>query len=266
MRKTKFLFSAMLAIALCGLTACSSDDAFETSHQSESNSSEEQTRSGAEAGTISVTYKDITYKDIPTALDGKGNVKFLNENFSTWFAEMEATKPELCIYLVSDKEIILYDNVEQCLDEQHIIQCEEKGTRAFVNDETQHLGEVTLFDDTHYNDRHYTFYVIGASDTYYMNDLSDWEYTSFNDKSSSLEMTNKMNSSETVTINNYTYNCNQITLVFIGYANIGYGGSTIVSTADASTVTSHFCLPRFNDKMSSFKLFFGLKTMYPPTI
>lgn len=95
----------------------------------------------------------------------------------------------------------------------------------------------------------------------YVPNLKD---SSFNDKCSSLKLTNNIPNDpiKTITIGSYTYKCTDVHLVFVGYDDTDYSDRTYTCIASASDVNVHPELKNFNDKLSSLQLFFAQKGSY----
>ncbi len=77
-------------------------------------------------------------------------------------------------------------------------------------------------------------------------------------------MTNKLpeDDSQVFYFGSYTLKFTEVSLVFIGYDDKWYSDRTFTVIANANVVREYKELKNFNDKMSSFKMFFCPKGQY----
>lgn len=217
---------------------------------------------------LTVTYAGQTYENVPTAYDENGDFVFLDEKLSVIYEEELSKFPELSTFIAGENEIIFYQNLEDALAEQNLKLLMPIGssitTRAGGYDD---LGIAQLFDDRDYNDRNYSFVINQETIACEAMDIGSSPYK-FNDKCSSLKLTSNLpnDPNQKLTLGAYTYPCTQIDVVFIGYDDKNFADRSIVCVAATAEVKGYASLPGFNDKLSSFKLFFAQKGQYHSTI
>lgn len=133
------------------------------------------------------------------------------------------------------------------------------GTRA--DDDV--LAILDLYDDKHFKDRHKDAQLTNATREVDVPNLkkSPWK---FNDKCSSLKITNNIPNDATTTfnLNGFDRPCSEIDAVFIGYDDINYGDRTYIAVAHAGKYEPFATLSGFNDKLSSFKFLLALRGQY----
>lgn len=211
-----------------------------------------------------ITYHNTNYENIAFTYDNNGELLFLDEIFSKIYADSLKCNQEYSIFVKPNNNIVFYDNLEDALEKESLtIIASQSGLAQTRTGSSGYLAELTLYDDTNFRDRHHSFHL--------NSDTTRVEYAtmgssslSFNDKCSSLILENNLPNSSTqfITFNYYTYACSDVEAVFIGYDDKHFSDRTIVCAAAPASVERHSSLPGFNDKLSSFKLFFALSTLY----
>lgn len=218
---------------------------------------------------MNITYKGEVYKNIPTTYDENGDFVFLDNIFSNIYEKELKENTNLSIVARDPQNIILYEDFQTACDSEGIILIKEipnieasyntLNSRAGYED----LASVTLYDDRDFKDRNYTFVLNDTVKATEVVDLkkSPWK---FNDKCSSLILTNNLpnDPNKKLMLGSYEYACTDIDVVFIGYDDKGFTDRTITCIAPTAQVKKYASLPGFNDKMSSFKLFFAQKGQY----
>lgn len=226
-------------------------------------------RSGELVEYLNITYNGKTYQNIPTSYDENGDFIFLDDEFSAIYSYELANDSDWSISAQDSQNITFYPNLKSNLDangieiDENIESIEailrESHARVGYND----LAEVTLFDDKNYEDRNYSFQL---NDSIIATEVANLKNNpwSFNDKCSSLIITNNMpnDPNKTFQLGYFEYNCSDIEAVFIGYDDRNFSDRTITCTAAPATVKKYWSLPGFNDKLSSFKFFFAQKGQY----
>lgn len=255
----KTIRTAAFTCAVFSLASCSNEDAPSTNSQEDIIPEEY----------LNISYQGKNYSNVPTAYDENGDFIFLDNEFSKIYEDELAGLNTLSINLVDDSSIEIYKTLDENLQNHGIagvpIPIEnDLQTRAVVSPSQNFLGQVQLWDDKNFDDRNYTFGISDAKDPMEVGNLND-PYK-FNDKCSSLILTNYLPNDPTKELNmgTYTIKYSEATLVFIGYENKWLGGSTFTVLAETADTEpdSRRNLPKFNDKMSSFKLFFAAKGKY----
>ena len=221
---------------------------------------------------LNITYNGVTYLNVPTTYNDNGDFIFLDENFAPIYATELADDPDWSISIIDAENIIFYGNLKTNLKANGIeinpdIQSSDGIKSYFSNTRTsyEHLAAVTLFDDRDYNDTDHTFTL---NDSIIYKEVANLKDLKFNDKCSSLILTNNMpnDPNKTFQLGYYSHPCSEIVAVFIGYDDKNFKDRTITCVCPPSDVKKYPSLPGFNDKMSSFKFFFAQKGQYSSTI
>ncbi len=256
----KYFKLAQCALAfLVAFTSCNSDEVISQNDEVQLQPQE----------FLNITYKGEVYKNIPTTYDENGDFVFLDNIFSNIYEKELKENTNLSIVARDPQNIILYEDFQTACDSEGIILIKEipnieasyntLNSRAGYED----LASVTLYDDRDFKDRNYTFVLNDTVKATEVVDLkkSPWK---FNDKCSSLILTNNLpnDPNKKLMLGSYEYACTDIDVVFIGYDDKGFTDRTITCIAPTAQVKKYASLPGFNDKMSSFKLFFAQKGQY----
>ncbi|MDE6554163.1 MAG: hypothetical protein K2K98_14565 [Muribaculaceae bacterium] len=216
---------------------------------------------------LNITYNGKTYYNVLTSYDEKGNFVFHDEELSKIYNQELKDLETISFNYIDDNSIEIFNSLNENL-KYHGIQMEyltedvNYTTRTEVSSEQNFLGTVEIFDDKNFKDRNYSFGILDPLKPYYMSDLKN--YNSFNDKCSSLKLTNFLPNDDTQILNMgvYTLKFSEATLVFIGYEDKNYGKSSYTVLAEASENIEVKEFKGFNDKMSSFKLLFAKSGIY----
>lgn len=220
---------------------------------------------------LNITYKGICYKNIPTKYNSKGEFIFLDDIFSKIYNDELKDLSTLSTLLIDESNIAFYHSLDELLTEQQLTIVELPFTRSSISTFDfllNVLAGIELYDDKNLSDTKKEF--ILSSDITYLevSDLKGKDQSGnsygFNDKCSSLQITNNLpnDSLQTITVNNFNYRCTDINLVFIGYDDKNFSDNRIVCVAPAATSHKHNELPGFNDKLSSFQLSFAHKSQF----
>jgi len=217
---------------------------------------------------LTITYNGITYRDVPTTYDENGNFIFLDNEFALVYEKEFANKADMSINIKSSDEIEIFHDLKTNLESNgyNYAECED----AMVNAPEQlrntrigyeNLASVELFDDKGFGDLKLTYHLTSETISVAERRL---HYQNFNDKCSSLKITNNIpnDSTKTIQLGDYEYICSKVDAVFIGYENKDYSKSSITFIAPAGGFRYATSLPGFNDKMSSFRFFFAQNGQY----
>lgn len=253
----KTIRTAAFACAVFSLASCSNEDAPSTNSQEDIIPEEY----------LNISYQGKNYSNVPTAYDENGDFIFLDNEFSKIYEDELAGLNTLSINLVDDSSIEIYKTLDENLQNHGIAAMpistgNDLQTRTVVSPSQNYLGKVELWDDRNFKDTYWDFGILKATDPYEVNNLN--KSFKFNDKCSSLILSNYIpnDSTKELDMGSYTLPYSEATLVFIGYENDGFGGDTYTLFANAGEVKRHERLKGFNDKLSSFKLFYVQKDTY----
>ncbi|MDR2232510.1 MAG: hypothetical protein LBE56_05225 [Tannerella sp.] len=264
-------------IALCAFVVVSCSDADLLTTDSNVDLS---TRSGVESVDeditspeeyLTITYEGKTYKSVPTAYNAARDFVFLDDEFSALYEKEISLLPELSIFMVGENEIELYKNLDELLEKKKITLLQEvkevkiEGVQLRAGNVNE-PGYLMLYDDKDFKDRLIDDYLNFSRILTQVPNLDNSPYN-FNDKCSSLRIYNNLPANGTITLPTGTHPCTEVIAVFIGYDDKNYADRTIVGfdTIGAGAFEAK-SLPNFNDKLSSYKFFFGQNGYYPATI
>lgn len=218
---------------------------------------------------LNITYKGKIYENIPTTYDENGEFIFLDNIFSKIYKQELYDNTSLSIVVKDSHNISLYENFQAACDSEGIIllkdfasmevsQCMLMSRAGYDN-----LAELTIYDDRDFKDRHYPFSLNDSIKYLEVGNLKDRPWH-FNDKCSSLILINNLpnDPNKKLLLGSYEYACTDIDVVFVGYDDRRFTDKTITCIAPTAQVMKYASLPGFNDKMSSFKLFFAQKGQY----
>lgn len=216
---------------------------------------------------FNITIDSQTYPNVAASYDEKGNLIFKDPLFSSIYNDFVLRHPDYSCFVKNDSSLCLYSDVQHSLNALSLTPIENGQpllTRVITPNEG--IGGVRLSDDTGRKGRSLVFVLKYMNFATSVSDLKDKQYK-FNDKCSSLEMTNNLDSAFGVRyqIGSHIYKGEDMSLVFIGYEDKHFQGKNVVyikNTGKADTLFSK--LPGFNDKISSFKLFYAAKGKYSP--
>lgn len=266
----EFLKLTMLFMAAVGVLTSCSNEADDPQIQAD----EVQTRSNDAIEYLNITYKGVTYNNVPTTYDENGDFVFNDDDFASIYAAELANDPDWSISAKDATNITFYGSLASNL-ENNGIEIDKNiksidGERSFMASTRasyENLAEVTLYDDRDFKDRNYTFVLNDSIISTEVANLKDKPW-GFNDKCSSLIITNNMpnDPNKKFQLGYFEYPCSEIEAVFIGYDDRNFSDRTITGVCPPSDVKTYASLPGFNDKMSSFKLFFAKKGQYSPSI
>lgn len=265
--KQLFKFATLFVAAIGVMTSCSEEvDA----PQSQADADDVLTRSTDTIEYLNITYKGVTYDNVPTTYDENGDFVFSDDEFAPIYAAELANDPDWSISAKDAQNITFYGSLTSNLEANGIeIDQDVKvvdGSRSYVipsRASYEHLAEVTLYDDRDFKDRNYSFQLNDSIISTEVANLKNKPW-SFNDKCSSLIITNNMpnDPNKTFKLGYFDYPCSEIEAVFIGYDDRNFTDRTITCVCQPSDVKKYASLPGFNDKMSSFKFFFAKKGQY----
>lgn len=215
---------------------------------------------------LNIKYNGMEYHKVPTTYDEEGEFIFLDENFSQIYERELKGSNTLSIHMIDDSTIEMYQTLDDNLrtngvDMSKVSQGESQ-TRTGVSSSENFLGTVDLWDDKNFKDTHWQFGLLSALYPVWVENLKS-PYK-FNDKCSSLKITNNLpnDPSKELNMGTYTLKYSEATLVFIGYDDRGYSDRTYTTFAKPTESKQWKELKDFNDKMSSFKLFFAKTGLY----
>lgn len=215
---------------------------------------------------LNITYKDTTYLDVPTTYDENGDFIFMDEEFAAIYAAELANDPDWSISATDAANITFYNNLEDNLNDNgieipdscSIIPLDSynmaMGTRAGGGDTD--LASVLLYDDKEFKDRSVGFVLTRLTSRYENSKFGSYPW-SFNDKCSSMKISNQMPKDPTSILVNENLKYSEAYLVFIGYDDHDYSDRSIICVVPHQTLKEYSSLPGFNDKMSSCKCFYA---------
>lgn len=214
---------------------------------------------------LNITYKGITYKNVPTTYDENGDFIFLDKDFAVVYQKELANNFNWSIAAKDSYNITFYPSLETNLESNGLEVLEETNSsrsariKQTVRETTSVLAELTLYDDQYYKDRNISFEITESQKGYCIPNLK--KSHKFNDKCSSLIIINNFpyDYSQPYQLNGFSYPCSEIEAVFVGYDDSNYSDRTITGIATANSVKKYATLPGFNDKLSSFKFFLAHK-------
>lgn len=225
-----------------------------------------ESRSGEVVEYLNITYKDKTYENVPTSYDENGDFIFMDEEFAPIYAAELANDLNWSISAADANNITFYADLEANMSENGIEIPDSTAIIDLKNNKvsletragggTVDLASVLLYDDKDFKDRSVGF-VLNNITTRFENPRFGNYPWSFNDKCSSMRISNQMPNepSEILVRENLKYS--EACLVFIGFDDRDYSDRTITSVVLHRTLKEYPSLPGFNDKMSSCKCFFA---------
>lgn len=257
------IFSAGTALLIglfaVGVSSCSNDDMPARVN--------ENTAKLAPEEYLTISYNGKKYANVPTAYDENGDFVFLDTEFSEIYNKELKNCASMSVNLIDDNTIEMYKSLEENLTSkeistQNLAEQSAQITRAVVNPTLPYIGLVYLYDDKKFKDRHFDFGIL-PGERYIEEENLNNPYK-FNDKCSSLKVDNKLPNDATKVFDfgSYTLKYTEVSLVFIGYDDKGFSDRTFTVIADANVLREFKELKNFNDKMSSFKMFFCQKGKY----
>lgn len=260
MHMKKFFKSLMFVACAFSICACSSDDLQEDGFESRQQAS-------APTEYLTVTLYGKTYKNTPTSYSAQGDFIFYDEELAKNFVIYSAVHPDYSVRIVSDTEIVFFDNLQADLasDSLQLISSQSRASRSVIGPNQKVTGKVILFDDRRYKDRNLTFGIQNASEQLEESHLSTY---GFNDKCSSLKIQNNLPDDSTQTVDLGTSNgiikCSDAILLFVGYEDTSYRGSTFTVIAyPGAPMRGLDGLKGYNDKMSSLMLSYTRRSAIP---
>lgn len=255
----KIYLACLCALALTG---CNNEELNEFEPAQKQNTPQEL---------LNITYKGVTYRSVPTTYDEEGDFVFLDEEFSKIYTEALSKNLHWSIALNDAYNITFYDDLETNLKAHGIEICENSFTDISVLNtraDSETLAMLELYDDRDFKDRRYYPSILNRDNQ--STELADFKKApgNFNDKTSSLIVTNNVpyNTDETFNLHGSDLPCYEIDAVFIGYDDKGFSGRSITVVAHAADVVRHSSLLAFNDKLSSFRFFFAQRGQYGSSI
>lgn len=260
MKNLKIFASSMLCIAAV-MSSCSNE--VETIVEQQ----DKATRAEA-TELLTVTYNGVTYQNVPTSYDENGDFVFLDSKFSPIYEKELANEENLSINIKSADEIEFFHSLKSNLESNgyDYADCQKEMTKGVSNGRNTRLGYnfeaiLELFDDKNYGDPKLTYRL--TQDVISVEERR-LHYQSFNDKCSSLIITNNLpnDSTQSIKLGDFWFQCSKVDAVFVGYEDKDYAKKTVIYIASPGTRRMSPSLPGFNDKLSSFKFFFAQKGQY----
>ncbi len=220
---------------------------------------------------FTISYKGQTYKNIPVQYDKNGDFIFLDSDFARIYNE-KINIGNYTMYLDKNSNISFYDNLDDFFKDKNLKIISDLKTRSGNEQSntfaitTQYSGGVELYDDKNFLDTRKEF-TLKIPDNYSL-EISNLSSISFNDKCSSLRVTNNLpsNNFSYIVFGGYTYKSTNIIVLFVGNDDVAFQDRQIICAAEAGTICEHNELPGFNDKLSSFKLYLTQKGQYECSI
>ena len=253
----KTIKNLALLCAVLGLASCNNEDTPVTQPNANLNPQE----------FLNISYNGKEYSNIPTTYDENGEFIFLDKDFSKIYEGELKDLSTLSIHLNDESSIEMFKTLDDNLEKHGVeISSVPMGndvlTRTGVSSEENFLGTVDLWDDKKFKDTYWQFGIMTATNPKWVENLGS-PYK-FNDKCSSLILTNNLpnDSSKELNMGSYTLKYSEATLVFIGYDDRGYSDRTFTALAKPTEKKEFRELKNFNDKMSSLKLFFARTGVY----
>lgn len=264
MKSTFMTFAGLMSCIAMLFAACSDTENLE-SQMKEQNAS---TRADVPE-MLTIHYNGNTYENVPTTYDENGDFVFHDKVFAPIYNRELANDSSLSINVKSETEIVLYKDLRTNLEsngynyDEYIknIDCQQYAPNISTRTGDDILATVVLFDDVNFRDTSRTFNL--TKDETYLQERR-MHYIDFNDKCSSIQVTNNLpyEPGQTIMLEGYEYECYKVDAVFIGYEDKDYKNGSITLIATPGTVRKERSLFNFSDKMSSFKFLFAQKGQY----
>lgn len=111
-----------------------------------------------EVFSLEITYDNQTY-NVPCTLDEKGNLVYLDKEFKELYDTELSKYPNLATFDYGDHKIAYFPTQEDMFKELGLAPLDDANDGIDTRATEYLLGEVTLWDDTGYKDRSFTFQV-----------------------------------------------------------------------------------------------------------
>lgn len=211
---------------------------------------------------LEISYQGQNY-NVPCALDGEGNLIYLDTEFKELYDKELSQYPNLVTLDCGDNKIAYFSSLEEMFKQKGYTLLESNGdasSRAL----TDLAGRVILWDDTGFKDRSITI------------DVNYLQYFAcphlkpaygFNDKTSALKVWSYIPNNTNITVNGQTYNSNNLRIVFLGYEDDNYRGKVLCCIPDNNGVAhEHSRLKSigWNDKITAVVFRIIENGMYTP--
>lgn len=262
--KTTFISLAGLMSCIAMLFAACSDTENLESQMKEQNAS---TRADVPE-MLTIHYNGNTYENVPTTYDENGDFVFHDKVFAPIYNRELANDSALSINVKSETEICLYkslrENIESCgynYDEIFNLVNFDNDTNITRGIGYENLAILEICDDENYGAPSQLHYLTATKLSVEDRRL---KYSGFNDKCSSLRITNNMpnDSTQMFQLGDYACPCSKVEAVFFGFEDKDFAKKTIIYIASAGTQRLAPKLPGFNDKLSSFRFLFARNGQY----
>ncbi len=265
MKKTTIFYSTVLVSCIAILfSACNDSDLNQFQEINNTNNTRAEIPEF-----LSITYNGKTFKNVPTTYDENGDFIFMDKEFASIYKSELANDSCISINIKSETEISFYKDLKTNLESNGYNYDEFTKNIDYqsyrLNKDTRvgygNLATLELFDDERFSDTSKTFHL--DKDVIFVTERR-MHYIDFNDKCSSLKVTNNLpnDPNETIVLGEYEYACSNVDAVFLGYEDKDYKKKSITYIATPGTVREAASLPGFNDKMSSFRFLFAQKNQY----
>lgn len=214
-----------------------------------------------EVNSLEVTYKGKTY-NVLTTLDKDGNLVYLDTEFKKIYEEEISHFPNLATLALGENKIVYYPTQEEMLEELQLAPISDKDNSVNSRAERVLLGQVTLWDDTGYKDRSFTFqvYSMGA----FINIPHLKPLYNFNDKTSALKVWSYIPKEEIpFPTHDFIMSGPKYCVVFYGYEHQNYSGKVLCCVPENSgPAHEHSRLKSigWNDKITAISLKACLRT------
>lgn len=264
MKSTFITFAGLISCMAMLFAACSDTENLELQMKEQNASTRAEVPE-----MLTIHYDGNIYENVPTTYDENGDFVFHDKVFAPIYNRELANDSSLSINVKSETEIVLYKDLRTNLEsngynyDEYIknIDCQQYAPNISTRTGDDILATVVLFDDVNFRDTSRTFNL--TKDETYLQERR-MHYIDFNDKCSSIQVTNNLpyEPGQTIMLEGYEYECYKVDAVFIGYEDKDYKNGSITLIATPGTVRKERSLFNFSDKMSSFKFLFAQKGQY----
>lgn len=171
---------------------------------------------------LKISYNGKEY-NVPCTQDEEGNLIYMDTEFKELYDKELSQCSSLATLDYGDNKIAYFHSLEEMFEQLEYTLLDgnnDASSRAL----TDIAGKVTLWDDTGFKDRSLTIEIDYLQ--YFACPHLKTDY-SFNDKTSALKVWSYIPSNTRITINGYTYNSDNLRVVFLGYEDNNYSGKVL---------------------------------------
>lgn len=188
---------------------------------------------------LDVTYEGKTYLSVPTQYDDNGDFIFLDEELAAIYQSELSHIINLAIELTSDHSITLYKSLEDGLRDNGLEIIDNEAETISRSLGYDNLAILDLYDDKKFKDTHKDYYL---TQSVIEVDVPNLKKQKFNDKCSSLILTNNLsnNYDDEIVLGGYTYHCDEVAAVFVGYDDTNYSDRQIFVVANPQEIFAFY--------------------------